>query len=299
MLVPIFTARDVLLLIYPCQPPLGALPKLCAVPVPNCPPVLSPLSIPTLPVPTEGLADTAMPSPPAWPRRGCATSRVPWLLPSPPERRRGHLPRAAAAGAAGHTGYRHPPPSPSPCEGSQGGGERANAVLPAQPRGNPVPLCQQGQQFGPWALPGLAGYSRHRRSGKAPRRGRQRQEQGTPKWVRPGGRGRRVPPGPPRTEEYLFIPSGAAPVGEASAQPWPEAFSARWGLRGGGAVTPWGGPATAWEPGTCPCSTLHGGGITVFLANQARAVPRGTRCRTVHPPACPRSPRRAAGTFGC
>lgn len=208
------------------------------------------------------------------------------------------LPRKGAAGTSpglrlrGLQGTRgtatHPLRLP-PAKGVRAVGSERTLSCPHSPTATPCPCANRGSNLGR----GLCRGSRATLgigaavlcSGKAPRRGRQWQEQGTPKWVRPGGRGRWVPPGPPRTEEYLFIPSGAAPSGEASAQPWPEAFSARWGLRGGGAVTPWGGPATAWEPGTCPCSTLHGGGITVFLANQARAVPRGSRCRTVHPPA--------------
>lgn len=68
---------------------------------------------------------------------------------------------------------------------------------------------------------------------------------GHPKTGHAGGSPRQVPPG-----LYLFIPSGAAPSGEAPAQPWLGAFSAQWG---------WGG-SDSWG-GACH----HMGGLACVL----------------------------------
>lgn len=151
-------------------------------------------------------------------------------------------------GLQGTVGSTHPFPFLLQRRPGQRG--QANAPLPIQPCGKPVSLCPRGQRFGPWALLGHLSCSQH----WALLQGRQRQEQDTPKQVRPGGSGGRVPLGPLCTKEYLFIPSRAAPSGEASAQPRPGAFLAGWGLWGRGGSDTWG------VPGMCPCSTLHEGG---------------------------------------
>lgn len=127
---------------------------------------------------------------------------------------------------------------------------QANASVPTQPCAKPVSLCPRGQRFGLWALLGHSSCSQH----WILLRERQQQEQDAPKQVRLEGRGRQVPLGPLCTKENLFIPSGAAPSGEASAQPRPGAFLPGWALQGRGGSDTWG------VPGMCPCSTLHGAG---------------------------------------
>lgn len=166
-----------------------------------------------------------------------------------------------------------------------------NAPLPAQPCGKPV--CPRGQRFGPRALPGHSGYSWHRCFRAFLRQSAKAREAaagaGHPETGQ-AGRQRRVPPGPPPcSEEYLFIPSGAAPSGEAPARPWAGAFSARLGLRGGGAQTA-GGPCHHMGRLARVPALHYMGGTTVFWANQARAVPTGTGWSTMHPVARLRSP---------
>lgn len=112
VLAPIFAAWDVLLLIYRCQPPLGAPLKLYADPMPNSPPALSPLSIPTLPVPAQGLADTAVPCPSCLAMPGlCNRPRVcPGFALLPRKRATGTSPGLLLGETAGY----HHPPTPSP-----------------------------------------------------------------------------------------------------------------------------------------------------------------------------------------
>lgn len=89
--------------------PLGSQSPAVLAPVlanPKSPSAVSPLCLHSA-WPCRGLADTAMPHPPARPCQGCATSCVSWLCPCPLETCCGHLPRAA-----GDCGFHTPFPLP-------------------------------------------------------------------------------------------------------------------------------------------------------------------------------------------
>lgn len=154
VLAPIFAAWDVLLLIYRCQPPLGTPLKLCADPMPNRPPALSPLSIPTLPIPAQGLADTAVPCPSCLAMPGlCNRPRVcPGFALLPRKRATGTSPGLLLGGTAGY----HHPPTPFPFllqrePGRWGASERSPACPALQETCALVPM---GAEI--WAV-GFAG----------------------------------------------------------------------------------------------------------------------------------------------
>lgn len=91
------------------------------------------------------------------------------------------------------------------------------------------------------------------------------------------------PPSPGGTKEYLFIPSGAAPSGEASVQPWLGRF---WldGACGEGGLRHSGGPITMWEPRV---PALH------CMGEPGQSCPHGT------PSSTSVLPVPAVGTSGC
>lgn len=222
-----------------------------------------------------------MPCPPAWLCWACATIPMSWLCPSSPETPHGLLPRAVAVGDRPQGAS---PTTPFPFllprkPGGREAGEHCCAHTAPQktcvfvPRRAGIWAVGFARALVPLSISAAVGCSgkvlRHSVGAGHPKTGQvSRQKQVGP------------PPGPAGTKEYLFIPSGAAPSGEAPVQPWLGRF---WldGACGDGGAQPPGGPRHC-VGASCPCSTLLGD----VWANQTRAVPTGYPQHSPAPCAC-------------
>lgn len=204
LLAPIFAAGDVLLLIYHQQPPLGALTKLHADPLPNRPPSLS---VPALPVPAKGWLTPSCPSSCLAMPGLCNQPRGP-ALPSSSR----NEPWAPPQGCGGGTlGYHHPPPPTHPPLPSAQGARPVGAMGAPLPMQQTRALVPGGAAVGAVGFAGALGLPPHRRCHASLRHSAGVQEaavgQGPLEQVRLGGRSGRVPPSPGTIWDHLGVSS--------------------------------------------------------------------------------------------
>lgn len=224
----------------------GQFPPPCAV-TPVCPPE---------PSPAEGLVTLLCP---VLLLPGCAAA-IPmcWLCPSPLE-----TPQGTSPGLWG-TDHRVPAPSPPSLLGEC---KASELLCPHSPMENPHPCAQEGRDLG-CGLCQDTGASQHQHCHGLLW---QRVGSGHPKTDQVSRQNQVGPPSPGGTKEYLFIPSGAAPSGEAPVQAWLGRFWLRGACGEGelrhsrGTLSPCGSLVSllciVWgcsgEPGqSCPHGTL-------------------------------------------